>query len=114
MIAVRTAAVAIGLALAACGGAGSPSPGPIVFAGNPDGYGSRLMAVNPDGSGLRRLTRTDPDLAPGLSPDGKKVLLERTHEEESAACGLPACSQIWVADAGGGGETALTAAEEDA
>lgn len=72
------------------------------------------MAVNADGSGFRRLTRTDPDLAPGLSPDGKHVLLERTHEEESAACGLPACVQIWIADAGGGRERPLTAKDEDA
>jgi Tol biopolymer transport system component len=72
------------------------------------------MAVNADGSDFRRLARTDPNLAPGLSPDGKQVLLERTHEEESAACGLPACAQIWVADAGGGRETALTAKDEDA
>jgi tol-pal system beta propeller repeat protein TolB len=111
---VRTAAVALGLALAGCGGAGSPSPGPIVFFGDPEGQGWQLMAVNADGSGFRRLTETDRALAPGLSPDGKKVLLERTHEEESAACGLPACSQIWVADAGGGGERALTAKDEDA
>ena len=103
-----------GLALAACGGAASPSPGPIVFVGNPDGYGSKLMAVNADGSGFRQFTWTDPELAPGLSPDGKKVRLDRTYEEESAVCGLPACAQIWVADAGGGGERALTAADEDA
>jgi tol-pal system beta propeller repeat protein TolB len=114
VIAVRTATVALGLALVSCGGAGSPTPGPIVFVSNPDGYGWKLMSVNADGSGLRRLTETDPDFAPGLSPDGKKVLLERTHEEESAACGLPACAQIWIADAGGGGETALTAKDEDA
>jgi Tol biopolymer transport system component len=114
VIAVRAAAVALGLALAGCGGAGSPSPGPIVFAGNPDGYESRLMAVNADGSGFRQLTETDRDLAPSLSPDGTKVLLERTHEEESAACGLPACAQIFVVDAGGGGEAALTAKDEDA
>ena len=114
MIAVRTAAVALGLALAGCGGAGSPSPGPIVFTDNPDGYGWQQFAVNADGSGLRRLSETDRDLAAGLSPDGTKVLLERTHEEESAACGLPACTQILVADAGGGGARPLTEKDEDA
>ena len=114
MIAVRTAAVVFGLAFAGCGGAGSPSPGPIVFTGNPEGHGWQLMAVNADGSGLRQLTETDRDLAPGMSPDGTKVLLERTHESESARCGLPTCAQLFVADAGGGRERPLTAAEADA
>jgi TolB protein len=48
-----------------------------------------------------------------MSPDRTKVLLERTHEEESAACGLPACAEIFVVDAGGGAERPLTAKDED-
>jgi Tol biopolymer transport system component len=72
------------------------------------------MAVSADGSSFRRLTRMDRDLAPGMSPDRTKVPLERTHEEESAACGLPACAQIFVVDAGGGAERPLTAKDEDA
>jgi Tol biopolymer transport system component len=114
VIAVRTAAVALGLALAGCGGGGSPTPGPIVFSANPEGRGWQLWAVNADGSGVRRIRETDRELAPGLSPDGEKVLLERTDEMESPSCELPACSRIWVADAGGGGEAALTEKDEDA
>jgi Tol biopolymer transport system component len=114
VIAVRTATVALGLALAGCGGAGSPTPGPIVFLGDPEGMGRQLWAVNADGSGVRRISETDRELAPGLAPDGEKVLLERINEDESARCGLPSCSQIWVADAGGGGKVALTGVDEDA
>lgn len=110
--------------VAGCGSPGSAAPGPIVFAARPDnpdanGYGWQLMVVNPDGTGFRRLTRTDGDVAPSWSPDGTKVVFERSRtlgslEEESAACGLPTCTQIWVVNANGGSQRALTAVDEDA
>jgi tol-pal system beta propeller repeat protein TolB len=114
---LAAAAATLAVGLAGCGSAGSPAPGPIVFAGRPDdpeAYGWQLMVVNPDGTGFRRLTRTDGDIAPRWSPDATKVVFERTFEVDSAACGLPACTQIWVVDADGQGQRRLTSVDEDA
>ena len=88
------------------------APGPIVFAGHPGdelgGGFNNLMVMNPDGRGVRRLTRTDGDVAPSWSPDGTRVVFERaTHIE---GCDIDACAQIWIVEADGSKERRLTRA----
>jgi dipeptidyl aminopeptidase/acylaminoacyl peptidase len=102
--------VIMALCFTACGSPSRPPPGPIVFSGHPegglgDGF-NNLMVMNPDGTGVRRLTRTDGDVAPSWSPDGTQVAFERATEIEG--CDLGACAQIWIVDADGTDERRLT------
>ena len=97
--------------LTGCGASSGSPPGPIVFSGRPDdpeAYGWQLLVMNPDGSGVRRLTRTDGDVAPSWSPDGTQVVFERATDIEG--CDLSACAQIWIVDADGADERRLTPA----
>jgi Tol biopolymer transport system component len=102
---LRTAAcalfVAAAFALVGCGGAAAdaPTPGPIVFTARPAGAEeTQLMVINPDGSGLRPLTGEGEN--PSWSPDGTKVIFERS-------------GVICIADAQDGSQRCLTPAGED-
>ena len=55
--------------------------------------------MNPDGTGVRRLTRTDGDVAPSWSPDGTQVVYTRATTVEG--CDFTVCAQIWIVDADG-------------
>ena len=89
--------------LLGCGESSGPAPGPIVFAGHPGdelgGGFNNLMVMNPDGTGVRRLTRTDGDVAPSWSPDGTQVVYTRATTVEG--CDFTVCAQIWIVDADG-------------
>jgi Tol biopolymer transport system component len=101
------------IGLTGCGAPSGPAPGSIVFSGrpadDPEAQGWQLLVMNPDGSGLRRLTRTDGDVAPSWSPDGTKVVFARATYIEDCSFD-PACAQIWIVEADGTDERRLTPA----
>ncbi|HEY5815606.1 MAG TPA: hypothetical protein VIS95_04630 [Solirubrobacterales bacterium] len=69
--------------------------------------GGDVYSVRPDGSGLRHLTSgAEHDSAPIVSPDGKRVVLERRASADAAA-------DLYVVRVLGGGLRALTSGEED-
>jgi TolB protein len=115
MLTLRTCFVIMAVSLTGCGGSSEPepAPGPIAFYGHPegelgDGF-NNILVMNPDGTGVRRLTRTDGDVAPSWSPDGTQVGFERVPER----CGRDdACAQIWIVEADGSRERRLTPASE--
>ena len=91
---LRSCLVVMAIGLTGCGASSGPAPGPIVFAGHPGdelggGY-NNLMVMNPDGSGVRRLTRTDGDVAPSWSPDGTQVVFERATKSRAVTSRLRA------------------------
>lgn len=102
-LSLRACLSIIAIGLTGCGSPSGPPAGPIVFAGHPGdelggGY-NNLMVMDPDGTGVRRLTRTDGDVAPSWSPDGTKVVYTRATAVEG--CDFTVCRQIWIVDADG-------------
>jgi Tol biopolymer transport system component len=106
---VFLAIVVVGLT--GCGGYSGSAPGLIAFSGHPrgelgDGY-NNILVMNSDGTGVRRLTRTDGDIDPSWSPDGRQVAYTRA--TTLAGCDFdPACAQIWIVDADGVNARPLT------
>ena len=110
---MRRALLALpGLALLASflvAGAGLPatavvlgSNGRIAFASERDGD-FEIYSIEPDGTGLLQLTTNAvDDDDPSWSPDGTRIAFVRTGSCQTA------CKAIWVMDADGTGQTAVT------
>ena len=78
------------------------SNGRITFASDRDGD-FEIYSIEPDGTGLVQLTtNTVDDDDPSWSPDGTRIAFVRT-----GSC-VTACKAIWVMDADGSGQTAVT------
>jgi TolB protein len=68
-----------------------------------------VYVMNADGSGLRRLTRdtASQDVPYAWSPDGRKIAFQKNRERREAGR-VVFESDVWVINAGGGGERNLT------
>jgi hypothetical protein len=91
----------------------SPTSDTIAFTANPlDGSGFHIYTIQADGSGLTRLTNapfgTD-DGAPSWSPDGSRIVFQRSLSPYRVSCGVdePSC-EIFVMDANGANQTRIT------
>ena len=74
----------------------------VVFASDREDANFEIFRVGADGRGLRRLTRNvaQTDLAPRLSPDGRRIAWER----EIGLAGGGIATQLWVMNVDGSGQ----------
>ena len=82
-------AALVGIAVLAAGTAAAPAPeGVIVFERRTGLATADVWSVRADGTALRRLTRTEGDFEPELSPDGRFVVFASRRTHRTAATEL--------------------------